>query len=102
MNPVSLVLRGLIRGYQLFVSPILPASCRFYPSCSAYGLEAVEKHGPVAGSWLALRRVCRCHPWNEGGFDPVPDPAPRNSPSVPKTQAESGAAPSPGTRTRMS
>lgn len=73
-NPAGMVLRGLIRFYQLFVSPILPASCRFYPSCSAYAMEAVAKHGPVAGSWLAVRRVCRCHPWNDGGIDPVPDP----------------------------
>lgn len=76
-NPVGLLLRGLIRGYQLFISPVLPASCRFYPSCSAYALEAVEKHGPIAGSWLAVRRVCRCHPWNDGGVDPVPDPKTR-------------------------
>ncbi len=76
-NPVGLLLRGLIRGYQLFISPVLPASCRFYPSCSAYAIEAVEKHGPIAGSWLAVRRVCRCHPWNDGGVDPVPDPKTR-------------------------
>lgn len=76
-NPVSMLLRGLIRFYQLAVSPVLPASCRFYPSCSAYALEAVEKHGPIAGSWLAARRVCRCHPWNDGGVDPVPDPKTR-------------------------
>jgi putative membrane protein insertion efficiency factor len=73
-NPAGLVLRGLIRFYQLVISPVLPASCRFYPTCSAYALEAVTKHGPVAGSWLAVRRVCRCHPWNDGGIDPVPDP----------------------------
>ncbi|MEW5729527.1 MAG: membrane protein insertion efficiency factor YidD [Pseudomonadota bacterium] len=76
-NPISLLLRGLIRFYQLAISPVLPASCRFYPSCSAYALEAVDKHGPIAGSWLAVRRVCRCHPWNDGGVDPVPDPKTR-------------------------
>lgn len=74
MNPAGMALRGLIRGYQLLVSPVLPASCRFYPSCSAYALEAVAKHGPLAGSWLAAKRVCRCHPWNDGGIDPVPEP----------------------------
>jgi uncharacterized protein len=84
MNPAGMALRGLIRGYQLLVSPVLPASCRFYPSCSAYAIEAVEKHGPLAGSWLAAKRVCRCHPWNDGGVDPVPEP---------KTKAERGVPP---------
>lgn len=74
MNPISAVLRGLVRLYQLLISPILPASCRFHPSCSAYAMEALAKHGPVTGSWLAVNRVCRCHPWNDGGFDPVPEP----------------------------
>ncbi len=73
MNPVGLALRGLIRGYQLLVSPVLPASCRFMPSCSSYAMEAIHSHGPVAGSWLAARRICRCHPWNDGGYDPVPE-----------------------------
>jgi putative membrane protein insertion efficiency factor len=74
MNPVSVVLRGLVRLYQLLISPVLPASCRFHPSCSAYAMEALAKHGPVTGSWLAVKRVCRCHPWNDGGIDPVPEP----------------------------
>ncbi|MBC7905165.1 MAG: membrane protein insertion efficiency factor YidD [Rhodospirillaceae bacterium] len=73
MSPAGVLLRGLIRGYQLLVSPILPASCRFMPSCSAYAMEAVAKHGAVTGGWLAAKRVCRCHPWNDGGFDPVPE-----------------------------
>lgn len=72
MNPIGLVLRGLIRAYQYFISPLLPPSCRFMPTCSAYALEAIAVHGPLAGSWLAARRLCRCHPWSEGGFDPVP------------------------------
>jgi len=67
-NPLILV----IRGYQLWVSPLLPAACRYYPTCSAYAIEALEKHGPVAGSWLALRRIARCHPFRAGGYDPVP------------------------------
>ena len=57
----------------------LPPRCRFHPSCSAYALEALEQHGAGRGSWLALRRVSRCHPWHEGGFDPVPDPNIRSS-----------------------
>jgi uncharacterized protein len=73
MNPSSLLLRGLIRGYQLLISPVLPASCRFYPSCSAYGLEAIGRHGALMGTYLTIRRICRCHPWNEGGYDPVPE-----------------------------
>ncbi|ACL05818.1 protein of unknown function DUF37 [Desulfatibacillum aliphaticivorans] len=61
-----------IRIYQRFVSPILGPHCRFYPSCSQYAVEAIEKHGPVKGGWLAVRRILRCHPLNPGGFDPVP------------------------------
>jgi len=73
MNPAATVLRGLIRGYQLLLSPILPAACRFQPTCSAYAIEAIGRHGAVMGGWLAVRRVARCHPWHDGGFDPVPD-----------------------------
>ncbi len=62
----------LIRGYQRFVSPILPASCRFHPSCSQYTLEAVTRYGVVRGGWLGFRRLIRCHPFNPGGFDPLP------------------------------
>jgi putative membrane protein insertion efficiency factor len=62
----------LLRGYQLLVSPMLGPSCRFYPTCSNYAIEAVKLHGAARGGWLAVRRVCRCHPWNDGGNDPVP------------------------------
>src|SRR3954464_13583309 len=62
----------VIRGYQLFLSPLLPPSCRFTPSCSQYALEAVPRHGALRGSWLAARRLARCHPFHPGGFDPVP------------------------------
>ena len=62
----------LIRGYQRFISPALPPACRFTPSCSQYALEAIERHGALAGGWLAAKRVARCHPWNAGGDDPVP------------------------------
>jgi putative membrane protein insertion efficiency factor len=75
MNLVSASLRGLIRGYQLLLSPLLPAhSCRFLPTCSAYGMEALEKHGAFFGCWLILKRLARCHPWGGTGYDPVPEP----------------------------
>ncbi|MDO5536276.1 MAG: membrane protein insertion efficiency factor YidD [Desulfovibrionaceae bacterium] len=63
-----------IRLYQLFISPVLPKSCRFLPTCSAYAVEAIMVHGVLRGSWLALRRICRCHPWGGSGYDPVPPP----------------------------
>ena len=62
----------LIRGYQLLISPLFPASCRFDPSCSEYARQAIAKYGPLKGTWLAIRRVARCHPWHPGGHDPVP------------------------------
>jgi uncharacterized protein len=65
-------LAALIRLYRLAVSPLLGPTCRFYPSCSRYGLDAIEQHGAMRGGWLTIRRVCRCHPWHPGGFDPVP------------------------------
>lgn len=74
MSLLGMVLRGLIRAYQLLISPVLPPSCRFTPTCSAYAIEAIAKHGAVKGSVLAGRRICRCHPWNDGGYDPVPEP----------------------------
>jgi len=65
-------LMAAVRAYQLVLSPLLPPSCRFTPSCSAYAHEALMRHGAVRGSWLAARRLARCHPWNPGGYDPVP------------------------------
>ena len=62
----------LVRGYQLTLSPIFGGACRYYPSCSAYAIEALEKHGAWRGGWLAARRIARCHPFRPGGFDPVP------------------------------
>jgi len=62
----------LVRGYQLAISPFLPPSCRFHPSCSNYALEALQRHGALKGSWLAILRIGRCHPWHPGGHDPVP------------------------------
>ena len=69
----AFVLRAVIRLYQLFIAPLLGPRCRFAPSCSAYAAEAVTRHGALMGSWLAVRRIARCHPWNDGGYDPVPD-----------------------------
>jgi putative membrane protein insertion efficiency factor len=69
--PRTLVAK-MIRGYQVLVSPLLPPSCRFTPSCSQYALEAVTRHGALRGSWLAACRLARCHPFHPGGFDPVP------------------------------
>lgn len=66
-----------IRAYRLLVSPLLPARCRFAPTCSTYALQALEQHGAARGSWLALRRLGRCQPFNPGGHDPVPPPATR-------------------------
>jgi hypothetical protein len=62
----------LVRAYQLAISPFLPPSCRFHPTCSEYALEALRRHGAGKGTWLAIRRISRCHPWHPGGHDPVP------------------------------
>jgi putative membrane protein insertion efficiency factor len=62
---------SLLQAYKRFISPLLPSACRFYPSCSVYMMEAVEKHGAARGVWMGLKRLLRCHPLNEGGFDPV-------------------------------
>ena len=75
MNPISWIFVALIRVYQYVVSPLIGPSCRFMPSCSEYAREAVVTHGPLLGTWLALRRLLRCHPWGGEGWDPVP-PAP--------------------------
>ena len=66
------ILIGLIRFYQKAISPMRPPCCRFIPTCSQYALEALEKYGALKGSWLALRRFLRCHPFHKGGYDPVP------------------------------
>ncbi|MDR1995623.1 membrane protein insertion efficiency factor YidD [Azonexus sp.] len=66
------LLIGLIRVYQYAISPFLGRSCRYVPSCSEYTAEAVGKYGAVKGSWLGAKRICRCHPWHPGGYDPVP------------------------------
>jgi len=85
LTAAAWVLVLLLNGYRRFISPLLAERCRFYPSCSAYALEAVQVHGAVRGSWLAVRRLSRCHPFHAGGLDPVP--APRR-----KAETESSAA----------
>jgi len=75
------VLIALLKGYRFAISPLYGQVCRYHPTCSAYALEAVQTHGALRGTWLAMRRVARCHPWAAGGFDPVParkDRAPKN------------------------
>jgi putative membrane protein insertion efficiency factor len=72
MNPMQRLLIGLIRIYQVALSPFVGNQCRFTPTCSQYAREAVERHGAMKGAWMAIRRVSRCHPWHPGGHDPVP------------------------------
>ena len=67
------LLSAPVHVYRYAISPLLPPSCRFDPSCSSYALEALQRHGALAGGWLAIGRVCRCQPWNDGGVDPVPE-----------------------------
>jgi uncharacterized protein len=64
---------GFIRFYQTFISPLKPPTCRFYPTCSHYGVEAIKRFGPFKGSWLTVKRILKCHPFHPGGIDPVPD-----------------------------
>ena len=70
--PVTQMLIGLVHVYRLVLSPILGVNCRFQPSCSAYTLEALQRHGAIRGGWLALCRILKCHPWGGSGYDPVP------------------------------
>ncbi|WP_165976259.1 membrane protein insertion efficiency factor YidD [Bacillus salipaludis] len=64
---------GLIRFYQLVISPLKPPTCRFYPTCSHYGMEAIQRFGAFKGGWLTIKRILKCHPFHPGGFDPVPE-----------------------------
>ncbi|KAF0145199.1 MAG: hypothetical protein FD153_266 [Rhodospirillaceae bacterium] len=88
MSPAAMGVTFLIRIYQYLFSPMLPASCRYLPTCSAYAIEAVRRFGAMRGGWLAMRRLARCHPWGGHGHDPVPErwpsfpasPAPKRPP----------------------
>lgn len=84
------VLIGLVKGYRLLISPMLPPSCRFYPTCSEYAVEALSKHGALKGGWLTLRRLGRCHPFCAGGVDPVPETS--SEPGCSRCQPESEAS----------
>ncbi len=70
-NVLCRLIHSLIRCYQWFIAPVLPKTCRFYPSCSEYGLEVVEQYGAIYGLWKLMGRLLRCHPWSVGGYDPV-------------------------------
>lgn len=87
------LLLGLIRLYQLTISPLLGPVCRFYPSCSHYGYEAIRVHGAAVGSYLAARRLLRCHPWNPGGLDPVPPARGSSHPSTTTTTVQGALSP---------
>lgn len=69
---MKVILLWLIRGYRQFISPLFPPSCRFQPTCSQYAIEAIATYGTIKGSWLAIARILRCHPFHPGGYDPVP------------------------------
>jgi putative membrane protein insertion efficiency factor len=96
MSPLARLASGLIRGYQLLLSPLLGMNCRYEPSCSAYAREALATHGALKGLKLAAGRVLRCHPWGGHGFDPVPDaPAPAHPCVHPKDGATRDFSPPP-------
>ena len=71
VNFIKKIMIFLILFYQLCISPLLGNNCRYYPTCSQYAIEAIEKKGIIRGSWMAVKRICRCHPWHDGGYDPV-------------------------------
>jgi putative membrane protein insertion efficiency factor len=83
VNAAKIILGGLVRGYQLFISPVLPQSCRYQPTCSTYALEAIQRHGAGRGGWLAVQRILRCHPWGRSGWDPVPEHTHHQDPCSP-------------------
>jgi putative membrane protein insertion efficiency factor len=90
-DPVRWLLIGFLRAYRLLISPLYGQVCRYHPSCSAYALEAVTVHGSLRGTWLAVRRLGRCHPWAAGGYDPVPPSRERAESS----RLSAGSSPSP-------
>lgn len=83
---MTYLLIGVLRAYRVLVSPLYGQVCRYHPSCSAYALAAVQEYGATRGSWLAVRRLTRCHPWAAGGYDPVPPRAPRLTTGTTRTR----------------
>lgn len=73
MKLTAHLFRGIVRAYQLLITPILPGTCRYHPTCSQYALDSVVRFGALQGAWLTLKRILRCHPWGAHGYDPVPD-----------------------------
>ncbi len=73
MRLPSQIAIGIVRAYQWLLSPVLPMSCRYHPTCSHYACAAISRHGALRGGWLSVMRILRCHPWRAGGFDPVPE-----------------------------
>lgn len=71
-SPLRIILKKIVRVYQIVISPWFPAKCRFHPSCSEYTIQAIDHHGSAKGTWLSVKRILKCHPFSEGGFDPVP------------------------------
>lgn len=99
LSPLAWVLLLPVRLYRKIISPFLPPTCRFYPSCSAYAVTALQEHGAFRGSWLTLRRLLRCGPWHPGGVDPVPPRRDRASTDAPSESAVPGASRVPQTPT---
>jgi putative membrane protein insertion efficiency factor len=87
-NPIKWLFILIVRFYQLFISPLIGPRCRFYPTCSHYTIEALQKHGVLCGGWLAIKRIGRCHPANPGGVDPVPECGCRACEETPKNNAK--------------
>ncbi|QNP50541.1 membrane protein insertion efficiency factor YidD [Diaphorobacter aerolatus] len=92
-------LMGMVRAYRLLLSPWLGSACRFEPTCSVYALEALEKHGAAGGSYLTICRLARCHPWCDGGHDPVPQEPPRATRLFSRHMASSSSSDSSSTKT---
>ncbi len=93
------LLIGLVKGYRLLLSPWLGSACRFEPTCSVYALGALEKHGAAGGSYLTIRRLARCHPWCDGGHDPVPEEPPRATRLFSRLVSSSSSSASSSTKT---